>query len=277
VTEQQSRRPSSDCSHRTKPAARSSLPVLSSRGSSPRGKRGAAALPGIVRSRRVSRLADSVVASKRLADPRRDPRPLAEGSDRRRQANDRAVRTAQSQSPNLGRRLTRSARLLSRSRLRRPGDRNGDKALAPIAFAVPSPRLQRALWRHRSGPASARPDDRNATNALVSAHQTARSPSPRRSRQTRSRRDDCFAARAALGGHYRFRSANGESGCLAWRLLERQTGSLAPAGAEPDVVTEMHQERQRRMADWGRRFSREAVVVGCLQRSCARVSRALLA
>jgi hypothetical protein len=41
------------------------------------------------------------------------------------------VRTPQSQSPNLGRRLTQSARLLSRSRLRRPGDRNGDRALVP--------------------------------------------------------------------------------------------------------------------------------------------------
>ncbi len=71
---------------------------------------------GHCRRRRLSRLADSVAASKRLADPRRHPRPLAEGSDRRRQANDRAVRAARSQSPNPGRRLTSGRHDCSRAR-----------------------------------------------------------------------------------------------------------------------------------------------------------------
>jgi hypothetical protein len=53
---------------------------------------------------------------------------------------------------------------------------------------------------------------------------------------------DCrMAARAALAGRYRFRSANGERGRLSGRLGERQTGSLTPAGAEPAGVIETQQ------------------------------------
>ena len=39
--------------------------------------------------------------------------------------------------------------------------------------------------------------------------------------------DACFAARAALGGHYRFESANGESGHVVGRLVERRSSSPA--------------------------------------------------
>ena len=74
-------RGSSGCrSPMTKQASESSPtrhPLLSSRGSLATGEREAAST-GDCRRRRLGRLADSGVASKRLADPRRDPRPLAE-------------------------------------------------------------------------------------------------------------------------------------------------------------------------------------------------------
>ena len=130
--------------------------LLSIRGSLVRGERGAAALPALTRRRpRLSRLADSAVASKRLADSRRDPRPLAE--DQIGAAKLTIARCVPpTQSPNLGRRLTGSPRLLSRSRPRRPGYRNGDQT-------QPGPgRLlaRRRLAPRPHGPAVGRPSAR---------------------------------------------------------------------------------------------------------------------
>jgi hypothetical protein len=61
--------------------------------------------------------------------------------------------------------------------------------------------------------------------------------SPRRSRQTRSRRDHCFAARPVLRPDHRFGVASRDSGCLASRPVQRQSGHPMPPAADCCLVS----------------------------------------